>query len=288
MPGWYGWVQDTATPNSSEGSPSFDRFGANCGDQGRAGIQSFGPTNSYAASTNRALGLLSSGSKNGPGTGSGDDAFAARFINKTSVTLTSMSLQFTGELWRQSALPKTLSFSYVLDPTGTNAFDTNADDYVNLTNLDVSFPTDAADAAGTNVDGTLPINQVTNAVVNQTISNWPPGAALWLIWEYASDVSKSQGIGIDNLTFSASAITAPNLEDVTYVRSGPGAGLNFSFTNTPNASANFTIWSTTNLALPFGQWQNLGHPTESPAGTYNFTDPQATNFRLRFYRVTSP
>jgi hypothetical protein len=287
MPGWYGWVEDTTTPKASEGSPGFDRFGANAGDQGRAGIQSFGPTNSYAASTNRALGLLSSGSKHGGG--SGDDAFAARFINNTPLTLTRMSLQFTGELWRQSNLPKTLSFYYVLDLTGTNGFDTNADDYVHLPDLDVAFPTDAADVGGANVDGTLPINQVTNEIVNQSVTHWPPGAALWLIWEYASDVSGGQGIGIDNLTFSATAgttVTAPNLGNVIFTRGGIGAGLDFSFTNTPDAS--FTVWSTTNLVLPLGPWQNLGHPNESPTGTYHFNDPQATNFPRRFYRVTSP
>jgi hypothetical protein len=287
MPGWYGWVEDTTTPKASEASPSFNRFGANCGDQGRAGIQSFGPTNSYAASTNRALGLLSSGSKHG--LGSGADAFTARFINDTPLTLTRMSLQFTGELWRQSNLPKTLSFFYVLDLTGTNSFDTNADDYVSLPELDVAFPTDAADVGGTNVDGTSPINQVTNAIVSQTITNWPPGAALWLIWEYTSDLSSAQGIGIDNLTFSASAgttVAAPNLGNVSFVSNGTGVGLDFSFINTPDAS--FTVWSTTNLALPFGQWVNLGPPTETPPGTYQFNDPQATNFPQRFYRVTSP
>jgi hypothetical protein len=289
MPGWYGWVQDTTPPKASEASPSFLRFGANCGDQGRAGIQSFGPTNSYAASTNRALGLLSSGSKHGAS--SGDDAVTARFINNTPLTLTRMSLQFTGELWRQSNLPKTLSFFYVLDLTGTNGFDSNPDDYVNLPDLDVAFPTNAADVGGTNVDGTLPINQVTNAVVNQTITDWPPGAALWLIWEYADETSGAQGIGIDNLTFSATAgtsvtVSAPNLGSAVFISGGVGAGLDFSFTNTPDAS--FTVWSTTNLTLPFGQWQNLGPPTETPPGTYEFNDPQATNFPQRFYRVTSP
>jgi hypothetical protein len=289
MPGWYGWVQDTATPKASQASPGFNRFGASAGDQGRAGIISFGSTNSYAASTNRAVGLLSSGSKHG--SGSGDDAFSARFINNTPVTLTRMSLQFTGELWRQSNLPKTLAFSYVIDLTGTNSFDTNDNDYVNLPELDVTFPTNSADAGGTSVDGTLPINQVTNAVFNQSITHWPPGAALWLIWEYADDTSGAQGIGIDNLSFSASAATTiitPVLGNVTFIGSGNDTGLTFSFSDTPDAGASFTVWSTTNVVLPFSQWQNLGHPTETPPGTYQFNDPHATNFAQRFYRVTSP
>ena len=38
----------------------------------------------------------------------GGTAFGARFINYTPMTLTRMNLQFTGEVWRQSNLPKTL------------------------------------------------------------------------------------------------------------------------------------------------------------------------------------
>ena len=57
-------------------------------------------------------------------------------------------------------------------------------------------------------------------------------------------------------------------------------------TNTPSAS--LTVWASTNVALPFAQWSNLGAPVESPAGTFLFTDPQATNKAQRFYRVSSP
>ena len=138
------------------------------------------------------------------------------------------------------------------------------------------------------MDGTLPINQVTNAVVNQTITNWPPGAALWLIWEYADDTSSAQGIGIDNLSFTASAGTTarpPVLGNIIFNNGGNNAGFSFSFTDATGAS--FTVWSTTNLSLPFGQWRNLGHPTETTPGTYEFDDPQTT-FPQRFYQVTSP
>lgn len=69
---------------------------------------------------------------------------------------------------------------------------------------------------------------------------------------------------------------------------GAGAGLTFNFNSTPGFSTSFSIWSATNVALPFSQWKDLGHPTESPAGTYNFTDPSATTNSAEFYRVTSP
>jgi hypothetical protein len=41
-------------------------------------------------------------------------------------------------------------------------------------------------------------------VVNQLIANWPPNAALWLVWEMADPAGKAQGMGIDSFSFSAS------------------------------------------------------------------------------------
>jgi hypothetical protein len=54
------------------------------------------------------------------------------------------------------------------------------------------------------VDGTLAANQTNLSVVNQTITNWPPGAALWLLWVMADPSGKAQGLAIDSLSFSAS------------------------------------------------------------------------------------
>ena len=69
----------------------------------------------------------------------------------------------------------------------------------------MSFPTVPADAGGVAVDGTSALNQTNLAVVNQVITNWAPGAALWLVWEMADASGKCQGLAIDNLSFSASA-----------------------------------------------------------------------------------
>ena len=73
------------------------KFGATDGDQTTGGQISFG----LPGSSNRALGLLATSS-------TGGTAFGVRFINGTGITLTRMNLQFTGEVWRQSNLPKTL------------------------------------------------------------------------------------------------------------------------------------------------------------------------------------
>ena len=183
MPGWYG----LADPTASVGT----RFGATDGDQTTGGLISFGlPNNS-----NRALGLLATST-------TGYTAFGAKFINGTSQTLNFMNLQFTGEVWRQSDLAKTLEFYYFIDPSATNAFSTSATAF--LPALNVSFPTVPADVGGAAVDGTSALNQTNLGVFNQVITNWAPGAALWLVWEMASSAGKSQGLAIDNLSFSAS------------------------------------------------------------------------------------
>ena len=132
----------------------------------------------------------------------GGTAFGVRFINGSAITLTRMNLQFTGEVWRQSNLPKTLQFYYFIDPSGTNTFPGAATAYLPV--LNVSFPTVSADSGGAPVDGTSPLNQTNRSVLNQTITNWPPGAALWLVWQMTDNTGKAQGLGIDNLSFSAS------------------------------------------------------------------------------------
>jgi hypothetical protein len=133
-----------------------------------------------------------------------------RFINGSGITLNRMNLQYTGEIWRQSNLPKTLQFYYAVDLTGTNTFPVSATAF--LPGLNVSFPTVPADTGGVAVDGTSSLNQTNLGVLNQAITNWPPGAAMWLVWQMTDATGKAQGLGVDNLTFSASVPIAVPLE----------------------------------------------------------------------------
>ncbi len=77
----------------------------------------------------------------------------------------------------------------------------------------------AAPADMASVYGTDTNNQTVVAVVNQPITNWPPNAALWLVWEMADPAGKSQGLAVDNLSFSATAhatLRAVSLAAQTY------------------------------------------------------------------------
>jgi hypothetical protein len=184
LAGWYGMADPTASVGT--------RFGATDGDQTTGGVISFG----LPSSSNRAVGLLATSS-------TGYTGFGAKLINQTPYTLNSITLQFTGELWRQSDTPKTLQFYYFIDPMAGASLSTNYTAF--LPSLNVSFPTVPTDKGGVAVDGTAPANQISLAVSNQVITNWPPGTALWLVWEMPDSTGKAQGLGIDNLSFSATS-----------------------------------------------------------------------------------
>ena len=63
-------------------------------------------------------------------------------------------------------------------------------------------------------------------------------------------------------------------------------GFHLSFTNVPGT--HFTLVSATNVSLALSNWMAVGSFTETSPGQFEFTDPQATNFPKRFYRVRSP
>jgi hypothetical protein len=199
LAGWYG----LADPTASVGT----RFGASDGDQTTGGQNSFGPANS----SNRALGLLATSS-------TGYTAFGLKLINGTGQTLNYLNVQFTGELWRQSDVAKTLECYYFIDSSATNAFSTSAT--AALSALNVSFPPSPSAKGGTAVEGTATNNQLRCAALNQPISPWPPDAALWLVWEMASPTGKAQGLAIDNLTFSATSVPTLNQTSLTAQASG--------------------------------------------------------------------
>ena len=251
LAGWYGT------------SALLARFGATDGDQTTGGQISFGS----AGSPDRALGMLATSS-------TGATAFGVRLLNDTGLALTRMNLQFTGEIWRQSNLPKTLQFYYTVDPTGTAAFPTNAT--AHLPALNVSFPTASADTGGAAVNGTLAVNQTNLSVADQPITNWAPGAALWLVWQMTDDTGKAQGLAIDNLSFSASI---PLPVPLGIQVSGQGLSLNWAAV----AGQIYQLEYKDDLTAP--TWTPLGSPVTGTGGTLTLTNDLSVSagrfFRLR-------
>ena len=250
LAGWYGMsVLET-------------RFGASDGDQTTGGQNSFG----MPGSSNRALGLLATST-------TGGTAFGVRFINGTTITLNRLNVHLTGELWRQSDKPKSLQCYYFVDTTGTNAFPSSVTAF--LPALNVNFPTASTASGGVAVDGTLPLNQTNLSVLDQTMTTWPPGAALWLVWQMADSTGKAQGLGIDNFSFSASIpLPAP--------LSVQAAGTNL-FLNWPGvAGQTYQLEYKNNLTDP--TWTPSGNPVTGTGGTLTLTNNFGASAE-RFFRL---
>jgi hypothetical protein len=262
LSGWYG----LADPTASVGT----RFGATDGDQTTGGQISFGLPNS----SNRALGLLATST-------TGYTAIGAKFINNTGTTMHFINLQVTGEIWRQSNLPKTLECYYLIDPTAIVPMSTAVTAY--LPAFNVSFPTVAGDVGGVAVDGTAPADQINLAATNQPILSWPSGAAFWLVWELASSTGKSQGLALDNFSFAATALGAPtNAPSITI--QAPAAN-QFSL-SWPASSLGYQLYSATNLAPP-AAWSLVTNTTAQSNGTLYLTIP-TTNTTAQFFRLMGP
>ncbi len=260
LAGWYG----LADPGASVGT----RFGATDGDQTTGGQLDFG----LPGSANRALGLLATST-------TGFTAFGAKFINETTNTFTYVNLQFTGEVWRQSNLPKTLEFSYFIDPTAAAPFSTNRT--ASVPGLNVNFPTIPSAVGGLAVDGTGAIDQANLIVTNQMIVDWPPGAALWLVWEMADPTGKSQGLAIDNLLFSASTQTTTAAVPALSIQT---SGTNLVLAWPSLMLQQYQLEFTPNLNST--NWIPLGAPFAGNGGTVAFTNSPGTApqgyYRLRF------
>jgi hypothetical protein len=78
-----------------------------------------------------------------------------------------------------------------------------------------------------------------------------------------------------NLNFTPPRLTGTKLANGNF---------KINFTNVTGMS--FVVLASTNVSLSASNWTNLGAPTESPAGQYQFTDTQAN--KMCFYSVSLP
>jgi hypothetical protein len=252
LAGWYG------------ASASGSKFGATAGDQTTGGQISFGAPNS----PNRALGLLATSS-------TGATSFGAKFINQSGQALHAISVDVTGELWRQSDLSKRLDAYYFIDSSGTSPFPTAPSD--GLSGLNVSFPVNPTAIGGVAVDGTAGANQTHLSIVNQIINDWSPGSALWLVWQMADSTGKAQGLAIDNLSFAAFSEGPPPVP-VTFQVSGTNLVLSWMGT------ANQTYQVEYNSDLRTGIWTPLGSPIMGAGAPLSFS-ADFTGSSQKFYRL---
>jgi len=191
-----GWVDDTTLPGWYSNQTTLFRIGQ--------GGNTTGAQYSYGtlSSTERALGSLGGGSGTaGTGTTYNGLAYGVAFVNTTGQTLTSITVTYTGEQWRNggNATAHKLTFGYQTFASLAAGFIT-ATGYTGNASLDFTGPIATATAAA--LDGNAAANRT--AGITATIAvTWNPGDTLVLRWDDRNDAGNDHGLAIDDLSFTA-------------------------------------------------------------------------------------
>lgn len=127
--------------------------------------------------------------------------------------------------------------------------------------------------------GTWATNMDMNSVRAQQTATLLPAGKVLMTGGWDGD----NGVAISEI-YTSAAIQLPIR--LAVIRQPPGGAFKFGFTNTPGLS--FTALTTTNVSLALGNWNVTGPVLEIAPGVFQFSDPLATNFPQRFYRVRSP
>lgn len=290
MNGWYGWCQKTMVISATFGDQSQGAIVNNGGVYRADGTPLTGITN-------RALGLVATSK-------TGVDCFGAGFLNTSTNTYTNITVNLTGELWRNNPNQQPLLFGYAIDAAGSSAnFSPGSADFTYgvdnisgnsltmVTNLNVVFGTSTNTTIN---DGTLTANQIKIGVTNLTIANWPPNTTLWLVWQ-ATTLGTAQDVAIDDFSFTAGTVATTVVSTPfsinpasVHLTGGGSSAVTFTFTNAPGLT--FSVLGTNNISAPRATWPVIGTAVESPAnsGNYQFTDPNGATNAARFYLLRQP
>ena len=187
---------------------------AGTGSSGTGGLYSFGT----GTATDRALGSVGSGT-------AGNFAYGIRFVNNTGTAITSLRVQYTGEQWRLGVLAatQTVDFSYLISAspiTTSSPSATLPTGYVAVAGLNFNSPTTTGTVGP--LDG--------NATANRTALdvsipvNIPVGSEIMLRWGDIDHAGADHGLGIDDVTITATAtpVTGPAISANPVTISGLG------------------------------------------------------------------
>ncbi|MBB1286570.1 choice-of-anchor J domain-containing protein [Flavisolibacter sp. BT320] len=174
-----GWqILETGTSGSVNGSYSVGTGSGNAGD-----VYSFGAS----GSTERALGTLLSGTLK--------PTIGASFTNNTGSTVTSLTITYTGELWRLGATTRKDRLDFQLS---LNATSLGTGNWTDIDALDFETPNlSAAGARNGNADENRIV--ITHIVTDVNI---PAGSTFYIRWTDFDAASSDDGLAIDDFTIS--------------------------------------------------------------------------------------
>ena len=176
------------------------------------GASNAGDTYSYgsAGATDRAFGGLQSGTL--------IPVFGAAFTNDTGVTVTSLTVTYSGEQWRTGnaavARDDRLDFQYSLDASSLTS-----GTWINTDGLDFSNPIKTSTTVGA-LDGNADSNRgaVTATITGLSIAN---GATFWIRWQDFNATGADDGLAVDDFSLTPRAgSTPPPTPGITLNQSG--------------------------------------------------------------------
>lgn len=255
--GWYARTDAT--------SPIGTNYGANNGSSNTGALYSFGTT----SATDRALGMASSNSFTGSTAGVNKGYYGWRLKNNTGAAITSLTITWTGEQWRQedNATAHTISLFY---QTGTTVTSLTGGTWTSASSVFTTPITGSGSTATLN--GNLAANRT--AGISTTISiSLAAGDEIMLRWEDLNDVGNDHGMGIDDVSVVANGL-------YTAVANGDwNVPATWDKNAVPPASANVLIPSPYTVYLSSNVTRNLattttvdvggGLRTDAPASTVN-------------------
>lgn len=204
LPGWYAAQQNGALTTYRAGD----------GSTTNGALYSFGT----GTNTERALGSVSSGT---PVT----IFYGARFVNDTGNNITSLTVGYTGEQWRNggNTAQQKLAFEYQIDAAGLVGGAWTAE-----TSLDFTSPITGATASP--LDGNASANRTAIGPITITLSI-AAGQEVWIRWTDINDAGNDHGLGIDDLTVSST--NSPGDAAPTVTGTSPANGATNVAVNAP-------------------------------------------------------
>ncbi|MCW3086336.1 MAG: Protein of unknown function precursor [Bacteroidetes bacterium] len=211
-------MQHSATPTWAGGTTALS-FQFSSGSPATGGSYNWGTT----AATDRALGVMTSGSYTSP------SSVMAYFKNTNASTLTQLAISYDLERYRINTAAASVQFFYSTDGSTWTA----------ATAGDVAA---ATIGTGANAYSFSPQATFSVSTFNITGLSSANGSDIYLRWNLNTTGSNSQGIGIDNVSVTASFGTLPSIT----VTPTTLTGFNYLVGNGPSSSQSYNI-SGTNL-----------------------------------------
>ncbi|HPC84740.1 MAG TPA: Calx-beta domain-containing protein [Thermoanaerobaculaceae bacterium] len=185
------WVNNTTLLGwyAAQQAGTLSTYRADNGGSNTGALYSFGST----GASERALGSVSSGT---PQT----IYYGVRFVNNTGAQINALAVSYTGEQWRNggNTTQHKLEFQYQVGAPGSITGGT----WTNFDTLDFTGPI-ATSTAGA-LDGNAAANRVAlSATITLVVL---PDQEVWLRWYDVNDAGNDHGLGLDDLSVTASDV----------------------------------------------------------------------------------